>query len=33
VVPVTLRNYADEVPSDLIDLDAELTACTGVFTG
>ena len=33
VVPVALRGYADEVPSDLVNLDAELTACTGVFTG
>lgn len=37
VRPVVLRDYVDEVPSDLHgDLDrlgAELTACTGVFTG
>jgi type IV pilus assembly protein PilM len=37
VRPIVLRDYVDEVPSDLHgDLDrlgAELTACTGVFTG
>jgi type IV pilus assembly protein PilM len=32
VRPVTLRDYADDVPADLAGLDAELTACTGVFT-
>ncbi len=33
VQPVLLRDYVQEVPSDLYNLDAELTACTGVFTG
>lgn len=33
VRPVALRDYADDVPADLAGLDAELTACTGVFTG
>ena len=33
VVPVTLRNFVDQAPSNLPALDAELTACTGVFTG
>jgi Tfp pilus assembly PilM family ATPase len=32
VVPVELRQFVDQAPS-LPDLDAELTACTGVFTG
>ena len=32
VRPVALRDYADDVPADLGGLDAELTACTGVFT-
>jgi len=32
VRPVALRDYADDVPADLSGLDAELTACTGVFT-
>jgi type IV pilus assembly protein PilM len=30
---VLLRDYVAEVPGDLPQLDAELTACTGVFTG
>jgi type IV pilus assembly protein PilM len=30
---VSLRDYVAEMPSDLQNLDAELTACTGVFTG
>jgi len=30
---VTVRDYVEEVPSDIRGLDAELTACTGVFTG
>ena len=30
---VTVRDYVEEVPSDLQGHDAELTACTGVFTG
>lgn len=33
VVPVALRDYAGGAPSHLSDMDAELTACTGVFTG
>lgn len=33
VQPVTLRAYVDDAPADLLNLDAELTACTGVFTG
>jgi type IV pilus assembly protein PilM len=30
---IAVRDYAEEVPSDLSGRDAELTACTGVFTG
>lgn len=30
---VSARDYVDDVPADLGNLDAELTACTGVFTG
>ncbi len=30
---ITVRDFVEEVPSDLVDRDAELTACTGVFTG
>jgi len=33
VHPVVLRDYVAELPTDLYNLDAELTACTGVFTG
>ncbi len=33
VRPVVLRDYVAEFPSDLYNLDAELTACAGVFTG
>ena len=33
VRPVELRDYVDEYPGDIFNLDAELTACTGVFTG
>jgi type IV pilus assembly protein PilM len=33
VRPVVLRDYVAELPSDLHNFDAELTACTGVFTG
>jgi Tfp pilus assembly PilM family ATPase len=33
VRPVVLRDYVEESPSDIYNLDAELTACTGVFTG
>lgn len=32
VRPVVLRDYVDQAPADLTGLDAELTACTGVFT-
>ena len=32
VRPVALRDYVDDVPAGLTGLDAELTACTGVFT-
>ena len=30
---VWLRDYAEDIPMGLEGLDAELTACTGVFTG
>ena len=30
---VAVRDYVDDMPAGLSDLDAELTACTGVFTG
>jgi Tfp pilus assembly PilM family ATPase len=30
---VSLRDYVEDVPFDLQGLEAELTACTGVFTG
>jgi hypothetical protein len=30
---VKVSDFADDVPADLTGLDAELTACTGVFTG
>jgi type IV pilus assembly protein PilM len=30
---IALRDYVEESPADLHNLDAELTACTGVFTG
>lgn len=33
VRPVAIRDYVEDVPADLTGLDAELTACTGVFTG
>jgi Tfp pilus assembly PilM family ATPase len=33
VIPIALRDYADNAPSHLPGLEAELTACTGVFTG
>lgn len=33
VRPVALKDYAEVVPSGTFGLDAELTACTGVFTG
>lgn len=28
-----LREFAEQTPSDIFGMDAELTACTGVFTG
>jgi hypothetical protein len=28
-----LRDFAEQTPSDVFGIDAELTACTGVFTG
>jgi type IV pilus assembly protein PilM len=33
VRPLALRDYVEDVPAGLTGLDAELTACTGVFTG
>lgn len=30
---ISLRDFAEEVPMGAADLEAELTACTGVFTG
>jgi type IV pilus assembly protein PilM len=33
VRPVALRDYAEDIPLGIEGLDAELTACTGVFTG
>ena len=33
VRPVALRDYAEDPPPGVAGLDAELTACTGVFTG
>ena len=33
VQAVTLRDYVDEVPAGIAGYDAQLTACTGVFTG
>jgi type IV pilus assembly protein PilM len=33
VLPVMARDYVEDLPADLHGLDAELTACTGVFTG
>jgi type IV pilus assembly protein PilM len=33
VHPVVLREYAEDSPAGVTGLDAELTACTGVFTG
>ncbi len=30
---VALKDYAEDVPSGMFGLEAELTACTGVFTG
>lgn len=33
VVPVNVRDFVDAVPSHVSGMDAELTACAGVFTG
>lgn len=33
VSPVVLRDFVERVPSDVAGVEAELTACTGVFTG
>ncbi len=33
VVPVALRDFVAQPPSEITGLEAELTACTGVFTG
>ena len=33
VRPVALKDYAEDPPAGVFGLDAELTACTGVFTG
>lgn len=33
VSPVLLRDFVERVPSDVAGVEAELTACTGVFTG
>ena len=33
VSPVNLRDFVERVPSEVGDVQAELTACTGVFTG
>jgi type IV pilus assembly protein PilM len=33
VRPVALRDFVEDAPSDTYGLDAELTACSGVFTG
>lgn len=33
VRPVLVKDYAEDVPSGMTGFDAELTACTGVFTG
>lgn len=33
VRPIALRDYVEEIPSGVYGLDAELTACSGVFTG
>jgi Tfp pilus assembly PilM family ATPase len=33
VAPVLLRDFVERVPSDVSGVEAELTACTGVFTG
>jgi type IV pilus assembly protein PilM len=33
VRPVAMRDFVEDAPSDTYGLDAELTACSGVFTG
>ena len=33
VVPVMLRDHVTQLPSQVTGMEAELTACTGVFTG
>lgn len=33
VSPVLLRDFVERVPADVAGVEAELTACTGVFTG
>ncbi len=33
VVPVALRDFIESIPTQLSGMDAELTACTGVFAG
>lgn len=33
VLTIALQDFAEDVPSGIHGLDAELTACTGVFTG
>ena len=33
VRPVALRDFVEDPPSETYGLDAELTACSGVFTG
>jgi hypothetical protein len=33
VVPVMLRDHVTQLPSQVAGMEAELTACTGVFTG
>jgi Tfp pilus assembly PilM family ATPase len=33
VRPIALKDYAEDIPAGALGLDAELTACTGVFTG
>ena len=33
VSPVNLRDFVERTPSEVRDVEAELTACTGVFTG
>lgn len=33
VRPIVLRDYVEDAPAGIFGMDAELTACTGVFTG